>query len=77
MLQRGRPLESMEGDAIGAELLLLGDFGRAGSFALRSRHRVFTRPVPPLEDGRASGDPAEPVLVAGPEAPGPSALSAL
>ena len=39
----------MEEDAIGAGLLLLGDLGRAGSFALRSPHRVFTRPLLTLE----------------------------
>ena len=67
----------MEEGAIGAELLLLlGDFGRSGSFVLRSRHRVFTRLTPPMGGWRASSGPAELELAAGPEAPAPSTLSA-
>ena len=54
MLHRGRPLVPTEEDAIWSTvgpllllllLLLLGDFGRVGSFAFRSRHRVFTPPL--------------------------------
>ena len=77
MLHRGRPLEPMEEEVLGAGLMLLGDFGRAGNFALRSRHRVCTRPLLTLEGWSASSGPAELELVAGPEAPAPSALSAL
>ena len=71
-----------EEDAIWAELgpllLLLGDVGRAGSFAFRSRQRVFTRPLLMLEGWSTSSGPAELELeVAGPEAPAPGALSAL
>ena len=69
--------ESVEDEAIGAGLLLLlGPFGRSGSFVLRSRHRVFTRLPPPMGGWRASSGPAELELPAGPEAPAPSALSA-